>query len=93
MQALFIFDAVTEPFEFVGTDGDSNRLAMIDNQLQWLELGGEWRMFGVGPCTFNKTTLKLTCGSSYATLKPEDVDRLMRVAASTTTQVLPSSSG
>ena len=84
MQALeFSFDTVTETFEFVDTDGDSSRLAMIDGQLQWLEPNpdGGWRMWGGGPCEFNKKTLKLRCGSGgYATLKPEDVDRLMRVA-------------
>ena len=83
MQALkFSFEAVTETFEFVDTDGDSNRLAMIDYQLQWLEPkpGGGWRMWQVGACKFNKTTRKLWCGRGSATLKPEDVDRLMRVA-------------
>lgn len=84
------FEAVTETFEFVDTDGDSNRLAMIDDQLQWLvEMDAEWTIVNVGPCKLNKTTLALSCESGGGTLKPEDVDRLMRVAASPTAQVRP----
>ncbi len=35
-----VIEAVTETFEFVDTDGDSNLLAMIDDNLQWLVIFG-----------------------------------------------------
>merc|ERR1712000_320962 len=81
---IFNVLGVSEPFEFTDTDGDTNRLEMIDQEMYWSApdgIGAWIRRGQCGRCTFQKSSGQITCENAEATLKEEDIEEFISCSA------------
>merc|ERR1712000_333714 len=88
---IFNVLGVSEPFEFTDTDGDTNRLEMIDQEMYWSApdgIGAWIRRGQCGRCTFQKSSGQITCENAEATLKEEDIEEFVRVLVATRTELV-----
>jgi uncharacterized protein YaiE (UPF0345 family) len=73
---------VTGEVEFGDTDGDRNRLAMMDGKLQWQTANGAtgWQVLSEGPIVLDQITGSLKVAKATARMMPEDLNRLLQAA-------------
>jgi hypothetical protein len=84
--AVLSIKAVTSDFDFVGNDGDYNRLTMTNGSLQWCQNPDGWqnpegwRPLSSDPITLQAATGALSSGDFRTCLPSADVEKLLLVA-------------
>jgi hypothetical protein len=73
-------NAVTEDFLFTDTNGDQNKLSMVDSNVVWFahneHSADGWRKYTSEPLFLNLASGDLRAGPCNAELQKEDIDRL-----------------